>query len=123
MAAKLTAAARTAALRKLPKWKLSADGAAIARTFTFADFSEAFGFMARAALVAKHDHPGSRVPHNVAPRASKNSTYELEATNDASRPSRKSTRRSATHVKPDADMRLRAVNRTSSPKRRAARAR
>lgn len=81
------------------------------------------GQRARAALVAKHDHPGSRVPHNVAPRASKNSTYELEATNDASRPSRKSTRRSATHVKPDADMRLRAVNRTSSPKRRAARAR
>lgn len=59
MAAKLTAAARTTALRKLPRWKLSADGMSISRTFTFADFSEAFGFMARAALVAEkmNHHP------------------------------------------------------------------
>ena len=57
MAAKLTAAARSAALRKLPKWKPSADGTAISRTFTFADFSEAFGFMPRAALAAQEmDH-------------------------------------------------------------------
>jgi 4a-hydroxytetrahydrobiopterin dehydratase len=59
MAAKLTAAARATALRRLPKWKLSADGSTIARTFTFADFSEAFGFMTRAALVAEkmNHHP------------------------------------------------------------------
>ncbi len=59
MATKLTAAARTAALRKLPNWKLSADGTAIHRTFTFADFSEAFGFMTRAALFAEslNHHP------------------------------------------------------------------
>ena len=36
---------------------MSRDGDAITRTFTFADFSEAFGFMARAALAAeKMDH-------------------------------------------------------------------
>jgi 4a-hydroxytetrahydrobiopterin dehydratase len=59
MVTRLTPAARTAALRKLPKWKLAADGTAISRTFTFADFSEAFGFMARAALAAEkmNHHP------------------------------------------------------------------
>ena len=59
MAAKLTAAARTAALRKLPQWKLNEAGTAISRTYTFADFSEAFGFMTRAALFAEslNHHP------------------------------------------------------------------
>lgn len=38
-------------------WRLSQDGAAIAKRFTFRDFSEAFGWMARAALLAeKMDH-------------------------------------------------------------------
>lgn len=47
-----------AALAKLPGWK-RAEGErdAIARTYTFADFNAAFGFMTRAALWAdKHDH-------------------------------------------------------------------
>jgi 4a-hydroxytetrahydrobiopterin dehydratase len=59
VAAKLTAAARIAALRKLPRWKFSADGASISRTLTFSDFNEAFGFMSRAALVAEkmNHHP------------------------------------------------------------------
>jgi 4a-hydroxytetrahydrobiopterin dehydratase len=59
MAAKLTAAQRTAALRKLPRWKLNEAGTAISRTYTFADFSEAFGFMTRAALFAEslNHHP------------------------------------------------------------------
>jgi 4a-hydroxytetrahydrobiopterin dehydratase len=36
---------------------LREDGAAITRTFRFADFAEAFGFMARAAIEAeKADH-------------------------------------------------------------------
>jgi 4a-hydroxytetrahydrobiopterin dehydratase len=57
MAEKLSAAACTQALAGLPGWALARDGAAIARTFTFADFNAAFGFMTRAALIAeKSDH-------------------------------------------------------------------
>ena len=44
-------------LAALPKWSVARDGLAIARTFEFADFSEAFGFMTRVALLAdKQDH-------------------------------------------------------------------
>jgi 4a-hydroxytetrahydrobiopterin dehydratase len=54
---KLSDAARDAALAQLPAWRLRADGLAIERNFTFADFSAAFGFMTRAALYAeKADH-------------------------------------------------------------------
>ncbi len=54
---RLTEAERAAALAELPAWTLRADGLAIARTFKFADFSAAFGFMARVALYAeKADH-------------------------------------------------------------------
>src|SRR5438309_2503388 len=57
MAEKLTGAARNAALGKLDGWTEVAGRDAIARKFTFKDFNEAFGFMARAALVAeKLDH-------------------------------------------------------------------
>jgi 4a-hydroxytetrahydrobiopterin dehydratase len=57
MAKVLTVPEREAALRHLPEWQASTKGDAIARTFTFRDFNEAFGFMARAALVAeKMDH-------------------------------------------------------------------
>ena len=53
----LDGAARDAALESLPKWRLSDDGLAIERSFKFADFSEAFGFMTRVALLAeKADH-------------------------------------------------------------------
>jgi 4a-hydroxytetrahydrobiopterin dehydratase len=57
MAEKLTGAARATALAKLRGW-IEVDGRdAISKKFTFKDFSEAFGFMARAALVAeKLDH-------------------------------------------------------------------
>lgn len=55
--ARLTDAERDAALTALPGWSLRADGLAIVRTFRFADFAEAFGFMARVALAAeKADH-------------------------------------------------------------------
>jgi 4a-hydroxytetrahydrobiopterin dehydratase len=55
--ARLTDAERTAALTELPRWTLSDDGLAINRTLTFADFAEAFGFMARVAILAeKADH-------------------------------------------------------------------
>lgn len=53
----LTDQERTDALAALPEWNLRADGLAIERTFLFKDFSEAFGFMARAALQAEaQDH-------------------------------------------------------------------
>jgi 4a-hydroxytetrahydrobiopterin dehydratase len=45
------------ALESLPAWSAARDGAAVTRTFTFADFNAAFGFMTRAALAAeKLDH-------------------------------------------------------------------
>jgi 4a-hydroxytetrahydrobiopterin dehydratase len=57
MAEKLTGSARTTALGKLNGWSEVAGRDAINRTFKFADFNEAFGFMARAALIAeKLDH-------------------------------------------------------------------
>ena len=54
---KLSSTARTAALKKLRKWK-SVDGRdAITRRFEFANFNAAFGFMTRVALLAdKMDH-------------------------------------------------------------------
>jgi 4a-hydroxytetrahydrobiopterin dehydratase len=57
MAQKLDAAARSQLPARLPDWQLVDGRDAIQRTFKFKDFSEAFGFMARAALVAeKMDH-------------------------------------------------------------------
>ena len=53
----LTQAERDAALADLSEWTLRADGLAIEREFRFADFSAAWAFMARVALLAeKHDH-------------------------------------------------------------------
>ena len=65
----LTDDEREAALAQLSGWSLARDGKAIERTFTFADFNEAFGFMTRVALLAdKHDHhpEWSNVYHRVA---------------------------------------------------------
>lgn len=57
MVERLSTEARTAALAGLPGWSEVTGRDAIARTFTFKDFNEAFGFMSRAALVAeKADH-------------------------------------------------------------------
>jgi 4a-hydroxytetrahydrobiopterin dehydratase len=57
MANKLAAAERTRALARLSGWSEVKGRDAIAKTFTFKDFNEAFGFMTRAALVAeKMDH-------------------------------------------------------------------
>jgi 4a-hydroxytetrahydrobiopterin dehydratase len=57
MPEKLTGNARQAALAKLSGWSEVDGRDAISRKFTFKDFSEAFGFMARAALMAeKLDH-------------------------------------------------------------------
>src|SRR3954451_10138529 len=53
MVQKLSAEARKSALKGLSGWSEVAGREAIQRTFGFKDFNEAFGFMARAALVAK----------------------------------------------------------------------
>lgn len=49
----LTADALAKALLELPGWNVSADALAVEKTFVFRDFSEAFGFMTRAALAAE----------------------------------------------------------------------
>lgn len=57
MAERLTAEARKQALGGLAGWTEVQGREAIGKTFVFKDFNEAFGFMARAALVAeKMDH-------------------------------------------------------------------
>jgi 4a-hydroxytetrahydrobiopterin dehydratase len=54
---KLDAAARAGLAEALPAWRLDPARDAIRREFRFRDFSEAWGFMARVALLAeKHDH-------------------------------------------------------------------
>jgi 4a-hydroxytetrahydrobiopterin dehydratase len=56
---KLDDAARAKALGGLPGWSLVAGRDAIMKSFKFADFNAAFGFMTRAALVAEqmNHHP------------------------------------------------------------------
>lgn len=57
MVVKLTAAARQAALAELGGWQEAKGRDAIQRSFTFADFNTAFGFMSRVALMAERmDH-------------------------------------------------------------------
>lgn len=55
MVEKLSSEARAALAAELPDWRL--DGEHLQRRFTFRDFSEAFGFMTRVALLAEaQDH-------------------------------------------------------------------
>ena len=57
MIAKLDAAARAAALAELSGWQEVAGRDAIEKSFQFADFNQAFGFMTRVALKADQlDH-------------------------------------------------------------------
>ena len=57
MAQKLSGEARSRALARLGGWSEVKGRDAISKKFVFADFNEAFGFMARAALLAeKMDH-------------------------------------------------------------------
>lgn len=57
MIAKLDDAERALALNTLPEWSSVAEPDGIARKFAFRDFVEAFGFMARVAILAeKADH-------------------------------------------------------------------
>lgn len=59
MAERVTDEVRRQALASLTDWNDVPGRDAIAKTFRFADFSEAFGFMTRAALVAEkmNHHP------------------------------------------------------------------
>jgi 4a-hydroxytetrahydrobiopterin dehydratase len=53
----LSEAERAEALDGLPDWDFDETRDAITRSITFADFAEAFGFMARVALIAERmDH-------------------------------------------------------------------
>lgn len=57
MPEKLTGAARAAALAELDGWTEAKGRDAILKSFRFADFNAAFGFMARVALAAERmDH-------------------------------------------------------------------
>jgi 4a-hydroxytetrahydrobiopterin dehydratase len=57
MVERLDAAARAGLAEGLPHWQLVAGRDAIRREFRFRDFSEAWGFMARVALLAEaQDH-------------------------------------------------------------------
>jgi 4a-hydroxytetrahydrobiopterin dehydratase len=57
MAQRFTPEAKAAALAGLPGWNLADGRDAIVKRFVFRDFNEAFGWMARVALVAeKMDH-------------------------------------------------------------------
>ena len=54
---KLTDAERRTLGETLPGWSMAPDRDAIRRSLKFRDFSEAWGFMSRVALLAeKHDH-------------------------------------------------------------------
>lgn len=55
--ARLTEKELSDLLTRHPEWTLRGDGLALQRTFRFADFNAAFGFMTRVALYAdKADH-------------------------------------------------------------------
>lgn len=58
-AAKLDKPAIEALVASLEGWTVTDDGTGLRKTFEFADFNEAFGFMCRAALVAEkmNHHP------------------------------------------------------------------
>ncbi len=57
MVEKLAAAARAALAAELPEWRLVEGRDALTRSFRFRDFSAAWGFMARVALLAEaQDH-------------------------------------------------------------------
>ena len=50
----MTARATPAEISKLTNWALDSDGKSIKRELKFADFSEAWGFMARVALLERY---------------------------------------------------------------------
>jgi len=74
--------AAKAALAELDGWALEEDGGAIRKSFVFADFSAAFGFMARAALASEkldHHPEWSNVYNRVEVRLTTHSARGLTA--------------------------------------------
>ena len=67
MTAKLDPAQLPELLSPLTGWSLASDAAAISRHLEFADFNEAFAFMARVALMAERrdHHPDWSNAYNV----------------------------------------------------------
>ena len=67
MPAKLEPAHLPELLARLPGWTLAPDAEAISRHLEFADFNEAFAFMARVALAAERrdHHPDWSNSYNV----------------------------------------------------------
>jgi 4a-hydroxytetrahydrobiopterin dehydratase len=67
MSGKLSADERAARLRELNGWQNVAERDAIERSFEFADFNEAFGFMTRVAIKAQEmdHHPEWSNVYNV----------------------------------------------------------
>ena len=59
MVTRLSEGLRAESLAALPEWTHEPQRDAISRRFTFQDFNEAFGFMARVALIAEkaNHHP------------------------------------------------------------------
>jgi hypothetical protein len=85
------------------------------------DGSSALPARARQAMAASHlaeieDDPAG---HPRASRRAKPGTYELEVARTTSRPSRKSTRRSPSHLKTDGALSLRQLLRATAPSTRA----
>ena len=57
MVEKLSASDASSLLLTIEGWKLGSDGGSIRRSFQFSDFSQAWGFMSRVALLAEtHNH-------------------------------------------------------------------
>ena len=82
MGDKLSAAERETVLRGLPQWKHEAGTDSIRRDFKFKDFSEAFGFMTRVALLAQaadHHPEWSNVYNKVSITLSTHSAGGLTA--------------------------------------------
>ena len=68
MATKLTDAERDQALARLPDWRFDPDANAIVRDFKFHNFTDAFAFMTKVALLAEaadHHPEWTNVYNNV----------------------------------------------------------
>jgi hypothetical protein len=82
------------------------------------------GHLSAGLRAARRGRTKNRLPnptsHNEAPSSKKNSVYQIEY-DTTSRPPRKSSRGSPTHIKTDSPLRIRAMNQAASPRARAGR--
>ncbi len=68
MAERLTETTISSEMAELPDWTINTDHTAVSRQFTFRNFNQAFGFMARVAMLAEqiNHHPEwANVYHRV----------------------------------------------------------